>query len=125
MISDAQGLVVIFDSVTAENVISCQVAGGEASLIESTPLTAPVLGSGVSARCAKQVQAGSVEPTTVSITMLSPGLAVSTADRGKVGFLSVNNDVVSYSGQAVLLSTATAMSAGELPQQTVTFSYLS
>ena len=124
MISDAQGLVVIFDSVTAKNVINCQVTGGEASLIESTPLTAPVLGSGVNALCAKQVQSGSVEPTTVSITMLSPGLAVTTADRGKAGLLSVANDVVSYSGQAVLLSTTFSMSAGELPQQTVTFSYL-
>ena len=125
MVNDAQGLKIVFDSITAENVITCQVAGGEASLVEATPLTAPVLGSGANARCVKQVRSGSVEPTTVSVTMLSPGLAVSTADRGKVGTLSVNNNVVSYSGQAVLLSTATSMSAGELPQQTVTFSYLS
>ena len=125
MVSDAQGLVVVFDGVTAENVIACQVAGGEAALVEATPLNAPVLGSGANARCAKQVRSGSVDPTTVSITMLSPGLAVSTEDRGKIGVLSVANDVVNYSGQAVLLSTATSMSAGELPQQTVTFSYLS
>ena len=123
-VGDAQGLSVSFGDETAVNVISCNVAGGEAPLIDATPLTASTLGSGEYARCVKNVRPGSVEPVTVSITMLSPGLAVSTEDRGKVAKLIIKNNVVDYFGDAILLSSTFSMSAGEIPQQTVSFSYL-
>lgn len=124
-IIDAQGLVITFDGDVAENVISCNVSGGEASLIDATPLTASVIGSGNYARCVKGVLPASVEPVTISFTMFGPGLPVSTNDRGKVAALTVYKDgLVDYSGNAALLSSSVTMAAGEIPQQTVSFSYL-
>ena len=125
-IIDAQGLVVTFDGNTADNVISCNVSGGGASTVDATPLSAPTIGTGKYARCAKSVLPGSVEPNTVSVTMLGVGLPFSGGDRGKVAELTIKkNGLANYSGIAALLSNDTSMTAGELPQQTVTFTYLS
>ena len=124
-IIDAQGLVITFDGTTAINVISCNISGGKASLIDLTPLTATVIGSGNYARCVKGVLPASVEPVTVSFTMYGIGLPLSNNDSGKVAALTVSKaGIVNYSGEAVLLSNDTNMSAGEFPQQTVSFSYL-
>ena len=124
-IIDAQGLVITFDGNTAANVISCNISGGEASLIDVTPLTATVIGSGNWARCVKGVLPASVEPVTVSFTMYGVGLPLSNNDRGKVASLTVfKSGLVNYSGNAALLSQSVTMSAGEVPQQTVSFSYL-
>ena len=124
-IIDAQGLVITFDGNTAANVISCNISGGEASLIDVTPLTATVIGSGNYARCVKGVLPASVEPVTVSFTMYGVGLPLSNNDRGKVASLTVfKSGLVNYSGNAALLSQSVTMSAGEVPQQTVSFSYL-
>ncbi len=124
-IIDAQGLVITFDGDTAANVISCNISGGEASLIDVTPLNATVIGSGNYARCVKGVLPASVEPVTVSFTMYGVGLPLGGADRGKVANLVVYKDgLVSYSGNAALLSSSQTLSAGEVPQQTVSFSYL-
>ena len=123
-IIDAQGLVVTFDGDTAENVISCNISGGEASLIDVTPLTAAVVGSGNWARCVKAVLPASVAPVTISFAMYGIGLSVSTSDRGKVATLSVVGNGVSYSGDATLISSNVTMSVGEFTQQTVSFSYL-
>ena len=124
-IIDAQGLVITFDGTTAANVISCNISGGEASLIDVTPLTATVIGSGNYARCVKGVLPASVEPVTVSFTMYGVGLPLSNNDRGKVASLTVfKSGLVNYSGNAALLSQSVSMSAGEVPQQTVSFSYL-
>ena len=124
-IIDAQGLQITFDGVTAYNVISCNVAGGEAGLIDMTPLTASVLGSGNWARVVKGVLPASVEPVTVNFTTLGAGLAVSNNDRGKVANLTVYKDgLVDYYGNAVLLSSSVTMAAGEIPQQTLSFSFL-
>ena len=124
-IIDAQGLVITFDGNTAANVISCNISGGEASLIDVTPLTATVIGSGNYARCVKGVLPASVEPVTVSFTMYGIGLPLSNNDRGKVAALTVKKeDLVDYFGDAALLSQSVTMSAGEVPQQTVSFSYL-
>ena len=123
-IIDAQGLVITFDTETANNVISCNISGGEASLIDVTPLTAAVIGSGDYARCVKNILPASVEPVTINFTMYGIGLSVSTNDRGKVALLSVVGGGVSYTGDAVLISSGVTMSAGELPQQTVSFSFL-
>ena len=125
-IPDAQGLVITFDGVTAKNVISCNVSGGGASTVDATPLTAAVIGTDKYARCAKSVLPGSVEPNTVAVTMYGVGLPFSGNDRGKVAALTVKKvGLVDYSGQAALLSNDTNMTAGEVPQQTVTFTYLS
>ena len=125
-IIDAQGLVITFDGTTAANVVSCNVSGGGASVVDATPLTASTIGSGKYARCAKSVLPGSVEPNTVAVTMLGVGLPFSGNDRGKVAALTVKkNGLVNYTGQAALLSNDTNMAAGEVPQQTVTFTYLS
>ena len=124
-IIDAQGLVITFDGTTAANVISCNISGGEASLIDVTPLTATVIGSGNYARCVKGVLPASVEPVTVSFTMYGVGLPLSNNDRGKVAYLTVSKaGLVNYFGNAALLSQSFTMSAGEVPQQTVSFSYL-
>ena len=124
-IIDAQGLVITFDGNTAANVISCNISGGEASLIDVTPLTAAVIGSGNYARCVKGVLPASVDPVTVSFTMYGIGLPLSNNDRGKVATLTVKKSgLVDYSGDAALLSANVTMSAGEVPQQTVSFSYL-
>ena len=123
-IIDAQGLVITFDGDTAVNVISCNISGGEASLIDVTPLNAAVIGSGNYARCVKGVLPASVEPVTVSFTMYGIGLSLSNNDRGRVGNLTVRNASVNWFGNATLLSQSVSMSAGELPQQTVSFSYL-
>ena len=124
-IIDAQGLEITFDGDTADNVISCNLSGGEASLIDMTPLTAAVIGSGNWARCVKGVLPASVEPVTVSFTMYGIGLPLSNNDRGKVANLTVYKDgLVNYFGNAALLSQSVTMSAGEVPQQTVSFSYL-
>ena len=124
-IIDAQGLVITFDGKTASNVISCNISGGEASLIDVTPLTATVIGSGNYARCVKGVLPASVEPVTVSFTMYGVGLPLSNNDRGKVASLTVfKSGLVNYFGNAALLSQSVTMSAGEVPQQTVSFSYL-
>ena len=125
-IIDAQGLVITFDGTTAANVISCNVSGGGASVVDATPLTAATIGTGKYARCAKSVLPGSVEPNAVAVTMLGVGLPFSADDRGKVAALTVKKDgLVNYTGQAALLSNDTNMAAGEVPQQTVTFTYLS
>lgn len=124
-IIDAQGLVITFDGDTADNVISCNISGGEASLIDVTPLTAAVIGSGNYARCVKGVLPASVEPVTVTIVMYGVGLPFGGNDRGKVAPLIVRKaGLVDYSGNATLLSNDTSMTAGEIPQQTVSFSYL-
>ena len=124
-IQDAQRLQITFDGETAYNVISCNVSGGEASLIDMTPLDAAVLGSGNWARVVKGVLPASVEPVTVNFTMLGAGLAVSNNDRGKVANLTVyKGGLVNYSGDAVLLSNSVTMAAGEIPQQTLSFSFL-
>ena len=124
-IIDAQGLEITFDGDTAANVISCNISGGEASLIDVTPLNAAVIGSGNYARCVKGVLPASVEPVTISFTMYGVGLPLGGADRGKVAELVVYKDgLVSYSGNAILLSSSQTLSAGEVPQQTVSFSYL-
>ena len=124
-IIDAQGLTIRFDGDAAANVISCNISGGEASLIDVTPLTATVIGSGNYARCVKGVLPASVEPVTVSLTMYGIGLPLSNNDRGKVAALTVKKSgLVDYSGDAALLSANVTMSAGEVPQQTVSFSYL-
>ena len=124
-IIDAQGLVITFDGDTAANVISCNISGGEASLIDVTPLNATVIGSGNYARCVKGVLPASVEPVTVSFTMYGVGLPLSSNDRGKVAPLTVSKaGLVNYFGNATLLSASVTMSAGEVPQQTVSFSYL-
>ena len=123
-IIDAQGFVIMFDGDTAVNVISCNISGGEASLIDVTPLNAAVIGSGNYARCVKGVLPASVEPVTVSFTMYGIGLSLSNNDRGRVGNLTVRNASVNWFGNATLLSQSVSMSAGELPQQTVSFSYL-
>ena len=123
---DAQGLVITFGDATANGVISCNVSGGGASTVDATPLSAPTIGTGKYARCAKSVLPGSVEPNTVSVTMLGVGLPFSGDDRGKVAELAIKkNGLVDYSGKAALLSNDTSMTAGDLPQQTVTFTYLS
>ena len=125
-IIDAQQLVVTFDGVTAQNVVSCNISGGNSSTVDATPLTASVIGTDRYARCAKSIVPGSVEPNTVSVTMLGVGLSFSGNDRGKVASLTVQKaGLVNFSGLAVLLSNDTNMAAGEYPQQTVTFSYLS
>lgn len=124
-IIDAQGLFITFDGDTAANVISCNISGGEASLIDVTPLNATVIGSGNYARCVKGVLPASVEPVTISLTMYGIGLPLSNNDRGKVASLTVyKNGLVNYFGNATLLSQSVTMSAGEVPQQTVSFSYL-
>ena len=124
-IIDAQGLEITFDGDTADNVISCNLSGGEASLIDMTPLNAAVIGSGNWARCVKGVLPASVEPVTVSFTMYGIGLPLSNNDRGKVASLTVYKDgLVNYFGNAALLSQSVTMSAGEVPQQTVSFTYL-
>lgn len=124
-IQDAQGLSVTFDGVEAVNVVSCNQSGGDAGLIDMTPLDAAVLGSGNWARVVKGVLPASVEPVTFSITMLGIGLNVSADDRGKVANLSINKPgIVNYSGDAVLLSNSVTMAAGEIPQQTLSFSFL-
>ena len=124
-IQDAQGLSVTFDGVEAVNVVSCNQSGGDAGLIDMTPLDAAVLGSGNWARVVKGVLPASVEPVTFSITMLGIGLNVSADDRGKVANLSINQPgIVNYSGNAVLLSNSVTMAAGEIPQQTLSFSFL-
>lgn len=124
-IPDAQGLRVSFGGVDAQNVISCQASGGGASLVEATPLNAPVLGSGVYARCIKNVLPGSTEPATVTITMWGIGLPLTNDDRGKVASLLMYKEgIINYAGNAVMLSQEVSMSAGEFPQQTVNFSYL-
>ena len=124
-IIDAQGLGITFDGKTAANVISCNISGGEVSLIDVTPLTATVIGSGNYARCVKGVLPASVEPVTISFTMYGVGLPLGGADRGKVANLVVYKDgLVNYSGSAALLSSSQTLSAGEIPQQTVSFSYL-
>jgi hypothetical protein len=124
-IQDAQGLSVTFDGVRAVNVVSCNQSGGDAGLIDMTPLDAAVLGSGNWARVVKGVLPASVEPVTFSITMLGIGLNVSADDRGKVANLSINQPgIVNYSGDAVLLSNSVTMAAGEIPQQTLSFSFL-
>lgn len=124
-IIDAQGLQITFDGDTADNVINCNLSGGEASLIDMTPLDAAVIGSGNWARCVKGVLPASVEPVTVSFTMYGIGLPLSNHDRGKVALLTVyKNGLVDYSDNAVLLSASVSMSQGEIPQQTVSFSYL-
>ena len=89
-IIDAQGLRITFDGDIANNVISCNVSGGEAALIDATPLTAAVIGAGNYARCVKGVLPASVEPVTISFTMFGPGLPVSTNDRGKVAELKIS-----------------------------------
>lgn len=125
-IQDAQGLSVTFDGVRAVNVVSCNQSGGDAGLIDMTPLDAAVLGSGNWARVVKGVLPASVEPVTFSITMLGIGLDVSADDRGKVANLSIStpSGVSNYSGDAVLLSNSVTMAAGEIPQQTLSFSFL-
>ena len=124
-IQDAQGLSVTFDGVKAVNVVSCNQSGGDAGLIDMTPLNAAVLGSGNWARVVKGVLPASVEPVTFSVTMLGIGLNVSANDRGKVANLSINQPgIVNYSGNAVLLSNSVTMAAGEIPQQTLSFSFL-
>ena len=124
-IQDAQGLSVTFDGVEAVNVVDCSQSGGAAELIDMTPLNAAVLGSGNWARVVKGVLPASVEPVTFSITMLGIGLNVSADDRGKVANLSINKPgIVNYSGDAVLLSNSVTMAAGEIPQQTLSFSFL-
>lgn len=124
-IIDAQGLFITFDGTTAANVISCNISGGEASLIDVTPLNTAVIGSGNYARCLKGVLPASVEPVTISFTMYGVGLPLGGADRGKVANLVVYKEgLVSYSGDATLLSSSQTLSAGEVPQQTVSFSYL-
>ena len=125
-IQDAQGLSVTFDGVRAVNVVSCNQSGGDAGLIDMTPLNAAVLGSGNWARVVKGVLPASVEPVTFSITMLGIGLAVSVDGRGKVANLSIStpSGVSNYSGDAVLLSNSVTMAAGEIPQQTLSFSFL-
>ena len=52
-IQDAQGLSVTFDGVKAVNVVSCNQSGGDAGMIDMTPLDAAVLGSGNWARVVK------------------------------------------------------------------------
>ena len=90
-----------------------------------TPLNATVIGSGNYARCVKGVLPASVEPVTVSFTMYGVGLPLSNDDRGKVASLTVYKDgLVNYFGNATLLSQSVTMSAGEVPQQSVSFSYL-
>ena len=124
-IIDAQGLFITFDGDTAVNVISCNISGGEASLIDVTPLNTAVIGEGNYARCLKGVLPASVEPVTISFTMYGVGLPLGGADRGKVANLVVYKDgLVSYSGNAALISSSQTLSAGEIPQQTVSFSYL-
>ena len=124
-IIDAQGLFITFDGDTAVNVISCNVSGGEASLIDVTPLNTAVIGEGNYSRCLKGVLPASVEPVTISFTMYGVGLPLGGADRGKVANLVVYKDgLVSYSGNAALISSSQTLSAGEIPQQTVSFSYL-
>ncbi len=125
-IQDAQGLSVTFDGVKAVNVVSCNQSGGDAGMIDMTPLDAAVLGSGNWARVVKGVLPASVEPVTFSITMLGIGLNVSADDRGKVANLSIStpSGVSNYSGNAVLLSNSVTMAAGEIPQQTLSFSFL-
>ena len=125
-IQDAQGLSVTFDGVEAVNVVSCNQSGGDAGLIDMTPLDAAVLGEGNWARVVKGVLPASVEPVTFSITMLGIGLNVSPDDRGKVANLSIStpSGVSNYSGDAVLLSNSVTMAAGEIPQQTLSFSFL-
>ena len=125
-IQDAQGLSVTFDGVRAVNVVSCNQSGGDAGLIDMTPLNAAVLGEGNWARVVKGVLPASVEPVTFSITMLGIGLDVSADDRGKVANLSIStpSGVSNYSGDAVLLSNSVTMAAGEIPQQTLSFSFL-
>ena len=124
-IIDAQGLQITFDGDTADNVISCSVSGGEASLIDVTPLNATVIGEGNWSRCVKGVLPASVSPITVNITMYGVGLPLSGLDRGKVAALTVfKAGLVNYSGNAAMLSNTTTMSAGEVPQQTVSFTFL-
>ena len=124
-IIDAQGLLITFDDLTAVYVISCDISGGDTSLVDATPLTAAVIGSGEYARCIKGVLPASVDPITVSFTMYGVGLSLSTNDRGRVGNLTISKPgLVGYSGAAALTSASINMSAGEIPQQTVSFSYL-
>ena len=124
-IQDAQGLEITFDGVTAMNVISCNVSGGEAGLIDMTPLNAAVLGSGNWARCVKGVLPASVEPVTISFPTYGIGLPLSNNDRGKVASLTVYNDgLLDFFGDAALLSQGVTMAAGEIPQQTLSFSFL-
>jgi len=124
-IQDAQGLSVTFDGVRAVNVVSCSVSGGDAGLINMTPLNAAVLGEGNWARCVKGVLPASVEPVTISLTTYGIGLPLSNNDRGKVASLTVYQDgLLSFSGNAALLSQGVTMAAGEIPQQTLSFSFL-
>ena len=67
---------------------------------------------------------GKVVESLNKVTKASQKTNKQLASLNAIGKFLVFDKLVSYSGNAILLSSSQSLSAGEVPQQTVSFSYL-
>lgn len=116
----SQGTTVVWNGVTVQAMVSCDIDTGDTSMVDVTPINAPVLGAGsANPRVIRQQTPATIDPARVSIVCRGWGIAAYQNDRGMIAFLSVTGPNFSYSGNAALVSVDINAAVGELLVQRV------
>lgn len=120
-IYSSQGTSVTFNGVMIGYLTDVDVDGSAASLVETTPVEATVIGSGVNSRVMKTYDCLAIEPITISISFRGPPTYTEN-DSGLRGLLVI---VAPGSpprvGNAILTGWTHRASAGEYSSGTATF----
>ena len=117
---NSQGTTVEWNGVTVQALVSCDIDTGDTSMVDVTPVNAPVIGAGSSnPRVIRQQTPATIEPARVSIVCRGFGIAVQQNERGMIAALSVTGPNFQYSGNAALVSVDVNTAVGELIVQRV------
>jgi len=85
-IAHSQGTTLVFDGVTVTKITNVSSGGGSVAMVDTTPINAAMVGTGLSKRAILHEHPGNVSLGTVEVTVLGPqGLGMD--DEGRIGRL--------------------------------------
>ena len=117
----SQGSTVSFGG-SISSLLSISASGGSAGTFDVTNVSSAYVGSGVDYRVRREITVTSIEPGTVTVSVLG-GLTYSRDDIGMRSTLSVNCGGSSLSGDAFLMSFDIEAKVGELVKTSLTFQF--
>ena len=86
---------------------------GRAQLVDVTPSTATVVGTGWTSRCIREVGVGSIEPATAQVQIYSGAYAWSHLDRGDIRSLEFTGPWGQAFGLAILSGMSVSGTVGD------------
>ena len=117
----SQGSTVSFGGSIA-SLLSISASGGSAGTLDVTNVSSAYVGSGVDYRVRREITVTSIEPGTVTVSVLGVP-SYSRDDIGMRSTLSVSCGGSSLSGDAFLMSFDIEAKVGELVKTSLTFQF--